>query len=97
MKKFILIFLGFILPSVSFAWIPQMQFQFNPRYAQVQMFNNTPFNAFCQGYLYAQTQSGIPANMWVSIWVPAYGFQVAYLYSYGNVFFTSTWANIDCH
>lgn len=86
-----------LIPVASFAWIPQMYFQVNPHYAQVQVVNPTPYPAFCQGYVYGLTQAGFTMNSWFSSYVMPYGYQFAYVYANGPYAFVSAWANIHCY
>jgi hypothetical protein len=94
-KIFATILLSF-LPWAAFAWVPPMSFQVTPQYAQVQVSNPSPYNTFCQGYVYGVTQAGFSVNSWFSSYLPAYGYQFAYVYAYAPYYFVNAWAQIQC-
>lgn len=97
MKKGLLVAaISLLMPVASFAWIPYMQFQVNPYSAAVQVVNNTPYPALCQGYVYGQTQNFVTINSWFSQWVPSTGYAYAYVYTSYPFYFVNAWANINC-
>ena len=85
-----------MITSVSHAWIPNLQFFVNQQYAQVQITNPTPAMAYCEGYTFGMTQTGVTVNAWFSAWVPPFGFQYAYVYTNYPFYFVNAWANINC-
>ncbi|KHD88225.1 MAG: hypothetical protein OM95_09940 [Bdellovibrio sp. ArHS] len=97
MRNLIVAIAGFMLPSLGFAWwVPQMQFQVTPQWAAVQVYNYTGVNAFCQGQVFGLTQTGVWMNSWFQVWVPAGGFQYAYVYANGPYYFVNATANVQC-
>lgn len=96
MKSVLALVMTLLFSSASLAWIPNMQFFVNPQYAQVQVNNPTPAPAYCEGYTFGLTQTGMTVNAWFSAWVPPYGFQYAYVYANGPFYFVNAWANISC-
>lgn len=96
MSKFIILTLAFLMPLSSFAWMPQFQYYVTPQYAQVQVVNSTPYNAFCEGYVYGSTQTGHTVYSWFSSVVPAFGFQYAYVYANRPYMLVNAWTNIQC-
>lgn len=97
MKKGLLVVAAsLLLPLSSFAWIPSMQFQVTHFNAAVQVINPTPYNAYCQGYVYGQTQMGPVVNSWFASYVPAGGYAYAYVYTGYPYYFVNAWAQINC-
>lgn len=96
MKNLLVAFVGFMIPAVSFAWIPQMQFQVTPNWAAVQVLNPYGYTAFCQGQVFGLTQTGLWVNSWFQVYVPAGGYQNAYIYANSGFYFTNASANVQC-
>jgi hypothetical protein len=96
MKSFAVMIIAILVPWTSFAWVPQMQFFITPQYAQVQVANTTPFNAFCEGSTYGVTPSGHYVQTWFSSFIPPYGYQYSYVYANGPYIFVNAGANIHC-
>lgn len=85
-----------VMPVASFAWVPQMQFQVTPQYSQVQVINPMGYQAYCQGYVFGQTQNGMVMNSWFSSYLPAGGYAYAYVQAMPPYYFVNSWANIEC-
>lgn len=96
MKKLLVAFVGFVLPTSAWAWIPHMQYQITPHAVQVTVMNPTPYPAFCQGYVFGQVQTGGALNSWFSSFVPPGGYSYAYVYVNYPYYFVNAWANINC-
>lgn len=98
MKKFFFaIAFALSLPTFSYAWMmPQVQFYVTPHYAQGQVNNPSPYPVYCQGYVYGQTQNGIPLNTWFAAQVPPYSFVYAYIYANPPYVLVNAWSEIYC-
>ncbi|NUN04340.1 MAG: hypothetical protein HUU57_01145 [Bdellovibrio sp.] len=97
MKSLIALIFALFLPALSHAWVmPQVQFYVTPHYAQGQVNNPTPYPQNCQGYVYGQTQNGIPLNAWFAAQVPPYSFVYAYIYANPPYVLVNAWSEIYC-
>lgn len=86
-----------LLPAMSYAWwMPQVQFNMTPHYAQGQVNNPSPYPVFCQGYVYGNTQTGHTLSAWFSSSVPAYGYAYVYIYANPPYVLMNAWSEIYC-
>lgn len=97
MKTIMAILFSVLLPASAFAWwLPQGQIIVNNNVVQSAVYNQTPAMAFCQGYVYGQTQYGQVLTNAFSSYIPPFTSAYVNVYAYAPYFFVSGWADIRC-